>query len=167
MERHKHLIDWLRDAHAMEEQAESMLKRQAERLNNYIELRTRVEQHVQETRSQAQRIEECINRLDGGTSAMKDLGGKISANMGALFNAAAEDEVVKNTIGSYAFEHFEIACYRSLIAAAEVAGDEYVARVCRDILKEEEAMASWLETNLPETTRLFLQRDEIDAPSKR
>lgn len=167
MEGRKHLVDWLRDAHAMEQQAESLLKRQAERLNNYVEMRRRIEQHIEETRSQAQRIEECINRVDGDTSAMKDIGGKISANMSALFNAAAEDEVVKNTIGSYAFEHFEIASYRSLIAAAEAVGDQYIARVCREILQEEEAMASWLEEHLPETTQMFLKRDEIDAPAKR
>jgi ferritin-like metal-binding protein YciE len=69
------LIQWLRDAHAMEEQAETMLKAQASRLENYPELRQRIEQHVSETQSQARRLEECIGRLGSDTSSMKDTAG--------------------------------------------------------------------------------------------
>jgi ferritin-like metal-binding protein YciE len=42
-----------------------------------------------------------------------------------------------------------IACYRSLIVAANEAGHPKIARVCREILREEEKMAAWLEKNLP------------------
>lgn len=167
MEGRKHLADWLRDAHGMEEKAESLLKRQAERLEHYPAMKARIEQHIEETRSQAQRLEECINRLDGDRSAVKDVAGKAMANIGAMFNAAAEDEVVKNAIGSYSFEHFEIASYRSLIAAAEAVNDSYTARVCREILSEEVAMATWLEENLPDVTRTYLQREAVDEPAKR
>lgn len=45
----EHLVDWLRDAYAMEKQAESMLKAQSSRLENYPELRQRIDQHLQET----------------------------------------------------------------------------------------------------------------------
>ena len=38
----ENLLDWLRDAHAMEQQAESMLKGQAERLEHYPELKGRI-----------------------------------------------------------------------------------------------------------------------------
>jgi ferritin-like metal-binding protein YciE len=54
------LIQWLRDAHAMEQQAESMLTAQALRLDNYPELRARIEQHIIETRHQAQKLETCL-----------------------------------------------------------------------------------------------------------
>ncbi len=167
METRKHLTDWLRDAHAMEEKAESLLKRQAERLEHYPEMKARIEQHIEETRSQAQRLEECINRVNGGTSTVKDATAKMMANMEAIMNAAAGDEVVKNAISSYSFEHLEIASYRSLIAAAEAAGEDYVAQVCRDILKEEEAMASWIEENLDTVTRTFLEREQADVTAKR
>ncbi len=42
----KHLEDWLRDAHAMENQAEKMLKAHASRLENYPLLQRRIEEHV-------------------------------------------------------------------------------------------------------------------------
>jgi ferritin-like metal-binding protein YciE len=38
-------------------------------------------------------------------------------------------------------------------------GDLDTKRVLQEILQQEEAMASWLEQHLPETTREFLRRD--------
>lgn len=38
--------DWLRDAHAMEKQAESMLESMVKRIDSYPELCTRLEQHL-------------------------------------------------------------------------------------------------------------------------
>ncbi len=45
----KHLMDWLRDAHAMEEQAETMLNSMLSRVENYPELHQRIQQHIKET----------------------------------------------------------------------------------------------------------------------
>ncbi|TIP78836.1 MAG: DUF892 family protein, partial [Mesorhizobium sp.] len=39
------LVQWLRDAHAMEEQAETILSGQIERLENYPEIRERMNTH--------------------------------------------------------------------------------------------------------------------------
>ncbi|TIQ91283.1 MAG: DUF892 family protein, partial [Mesorhizobium sp.] len=39
------LVQWLRDAHAMEEQAETMLNGQLSRLESYPELRERISLH--------------------------------------------------------------------------------------------------------------------------
>jgi ferritin-like metal-binding protein YciE len=40
------LNDWLRDAHAMEQHALTMLKGQESRLENYPQLRDRISQHT-------------------------------------------------------------------------------------------------------------------------
>lgn len=162
-----HLADWLRDAHAMEKAAIDILDRQESRIENYPELRAKVREHRDVTRRQAERLEECIQRLGGDTSALKDLAGRFMGNMSAFMNVAASDEVVKNGIADYAFEHFEIASYRSLIAAAEEIGEDYVASVCREILSEEEEMAGWLEQNLPIVTQRFLERELADEEAKR
>lgn len=45
-------MDWLRDAYAMEKQPETMLKAQASRLENYPDVRARIEQHLRETLGQ-------------------------------------------------------------------------------------------------------------------
>lgn len=167
MDTREHLIDWLRDAHGMEVKALDILEKQASRLESYPEMQARVRQHAEETRRQAEQVAGCIERLGGDTSTVKDVTGKVMGTMAALTNAMADDEVVKNTLADYAFEHFEIACYRSLIAAAEATGDTQTAEVCRDILREEEAMASWIGERIPMVTQSFLQRDAAGVQAKR
>ncbi|MFP3371675.1 ferritin-like domain-containing protein [Pseudomonas sp. SIMBA_068] len=154
----ENLLDWLRDAHAMEQQAEKMLKAQAERLEHYPDLRERITQHITETEGQQRKLVECIERLGGSTSTLKDLAGKLMAFGQAVGGMAMSDEVVKGAMSGYVFENFEIASYTVLIEAATFAGDELTAEACRSILKEEVAMADWLKDHLPEITRAFLSR---------
>jgi len=153
------LVQWLRDAHAMEEQAETMLGQTAQRLEHYPALKQRMEQHVEETRRQAERLKTCLERLDGGSSAFKDAAGKLLGFGQAMSGLFAGDEVVKASLASYTFEHMEIASYRMLIATAEQCGDAKTRRVCEENLAEEEAMAKWLEDNLEETTLAYLARE--------
>lgn len=153
------LAQWLRDAHAMEEQAETMISSQVSRLENYPELRERFSQHLEETRSQARRVGECLERMGESTSTMKDASAKLLATAQGLSGVFAGDEVMKGSLASYTFEHMEIASYRILSAAAEEVGDLETKRVCEEILLEEEAMADWLEDHLPEVTHAFLMRD--------
>jgi ferritin-like metal-binding protein YciE len=159
----ENMLDWLRDAHAMEEQAEKMLSSTAERLENYPELRNRIEQHIRETRHQAELVRGCITRLGGDTSVVKDATGKIMAMAQGMSGMFVSDEVVKASLASYAFEHMEIASYRALIAAAEACGDMQTKQVCEQILIEEEAMANWLAEHLPATVQKFLMRDQTDG----
>ena len=75
----ENLMNWLRDAHAMEQQAETMLNSQSSRLEHYPVLKDRIDQHIRETQGQQQRLETCIERLGGSPSAIKDMGGKVMA----------------------------------------------------------------------------------------
>jgi len=156
---------WLRDAHAMEEQAETLLKGQAGRIENYPALSARIEAHITETISQRERLEACIARRGSSSSGLKDMTGKFTATMQNLSGLFAGDEVVKGVLASYAFEHMEIASYRILVAAAEADGDSETARVCEDICAEEEAMADWLQENMGEIAIQHLLREEV-APDQ-
>lgn len=155
----ENLMDWLRDAHAMEEQAEKMLKAQAARIEHYPQLKARIEEHIGETVGQRERLEQCIARLGGSPSMVKDTLGKMAAMGQAVGGMTASDEVVKGAMAGYVFECFEIASYTALIAAAQTAGEPEVAQVCGEILVQEEAMAEWLLENLPQLTEEFLVRD--------
>ena len=73
------LVKWLRDAHAMEEQAETMLNGQLSRLENYPELSERIRLHIDETKGQAARLTSVLERFDTGSSTMKDASGKLMA----------------------------------------------------------------------------------------
>jgi len=152
------LNDWLRDAHAMEEQAEAMLKAQAERLEHYPSLRARIVQHIEETRGQQALLDEILTRRGIKNSVFKDLGGKLAAFGQGLGGMTASDEVVKGAMAGYVFENLEIASYTALIAAAKAAGDSATAAACEQILVQEKAMAAWLLEHLPEVTQAFLAR---------
>lgn len=162
----KIMISWLRDAHAMEEQAEKMLSATAERLENYPELKAKLLEHCEQTREQARLVRECLEALGADASALKDVAGKTTAFFQGMSGMFVSDEVVKATMAAYTFEHMEIASYRSLIAAAEVAGSPEVRRICETILPQEEAMAAWLEERIPSITGEFLGRAQTNAPAK-
>lgn len=154
-----HLLAWLRDAHAMERQAEQMLKAQAARIENYPKMKARIEQHLEETLGQQRLLEGCLQRLGSSPSVVKDTMGTMAAMGQAIGGMFASDEIVKGAMASYVFEHLEIASYTALIAAAQQAGDVETQRACERILAQEEAMAQWVLDNIPEVTQMFMTRD--------
>ncbi|WP_426506241.1 ferritin-like domain-containing protein [Serratia proteamaculans] len=154
----EHFIDWLRDAHAMEKQAETMLDGMKDRVKDYPPLQNRIIQHLEETRQQQVQLEACIQRQDASTSGFKDFAGKATAMGQALSGVFTEDEVVKGVISAYVFEHLEIASYKTLITAAEQVGDIETQRSLEAILQQEQAMADWLMDNIPSITLAYLSK---------
>ena len=164
----ENLLDWLRDAHAMEQQAEKMLKAQSERLEHYPKLKARIDEHLQETLGQQRLLEECLKRLGTSSSTIKDLTGKVMAFGQAVGGSMMSDEVVKGAMSGYVFENLEVATYTVLIAAAREAGDTQTQAACEQILPQEEAMSEWLKEHLPEITQAFLRRSaNPDQEAKR
>ena len=162
------LLQWLRDAHAMEKQSEQMLSGLAGRIKSYPQLKQKIEHHEHQTRDQALRIQGCIERLDGDTSLLKDAAAKFLAVGQGFSGLFVGDEVIKGSLASYTFEHMEIASYEILIAAAGEFGDAKTVKVCEEILAEEEEMAEWLLENIEPVTREYLNREEKDlAEAKR
>jgi len=160
------LVQWMRDAHAMEKQAERILETEAGRIENYPELKAQLERHLDETRQQAERLSKRLEQLGGGTSTTKDVLGKMMGFAQGLSGLFAGDEVLKASLANCTFEHMEIASYKMLIAAAEEAGDPESKRVCEQNLREEEAMARWLGDHLGSMTRQFLVREASRATAK-
>ena len=161
------LISGLVDAHAMESQAISLTTAQADRLKHYPELENRVREHLQETEGQRNRLERCLDKLGASHSTLKDAALKLGANLAAITHSMADDEVIKNSLASFAFENFEIAAYRSLIVTAKLAGDTEIEDICRASLAEEERMAAWIDEHLPELTKQYLVRKSSDLEAKR
>jgi ferritin-like metal-binding protein YciE len=151
----ENLADWLRDARTMEDLAIETLEKQARRLDRYPELQARLREHLTETRRQAERLDECMQRLGVAALATGPRADKLPGEeqIAALLGGGP---VIQNGITDYAFEHFEIATYRTLIEAASEAGEAEAERVCRENLREEEAMAEWLARRIPDVTRQYL-----------
>lgn len=155
-----HYIAWLRDAHAMEKQAETMLTTIMKRVGSYPELQKMLEQHRGETREQERLIRECIERHGSTASIAKDMTAQISGMAQGLSSLFASDEVVKTILALYTFKHMEIASYKILISAASERGDAETRRVCESILLQEERMATWIEEHLASLTQQFLQHEK-------
>ncbi|HFZ8993247.1 TPA: ferritin-like domain-containing protein [Citrobacter freundii] len=159
----EHYHDWLRDAHAMEKQAESMLESMANRIENYPDVKARIEQHISETKHQINLLEEILDRNEISRSVIKDSMSKMTALGQSIGGMFPSDEIVKGSISGYVFEQFEIACYTSLLAAAKQAGDTASVPTIESILKEEIQMAEWLLKHIPQTTEQFLLRSDADG----
>lgn len=150
------LISWLNDAYALERSLVEVLENHAKDAKDHPEAARRITQHLEETKMHAERVKECVERLGGSTSSVKTAMGKVSGFFQGLSTGTAPDEMVKNALSDYAAEHFEIASYRALIAGARALGETEVARVCENILRDEENMAKWLESQLPTMVQEYL-----------
>jgi ferritin-like metal-binding protein YciE len=126
----------LRNAHAMEIQARELMERQSERLDDYPEVKSRVTSHLSETNEQLWRLEQCLEAYGESSSALKDTAQSLMANMTAIGHLMTDDEILKNTFANDAFEHYEIAAYKSLLtlchAAAVDSARPLLEAVCRD-----------------------------------
>jgi ferritin-like metal-binding protein YciE len=148
----------LRNQHAVENQAIELLERQIGRFLNYPELRERMQRHLEESREQARRIEDLLSGFGTSHSTMKDAAMSLIGNMMAIGHTTAPDEVVKNTFANYAFEHYEIASYTSLLVLADSIGHSAGLSALRTSLTEEKAMAEWIEQHIRPTTLRFIER---------
>jgi ferritin-like metal-binding protein YciE len=156
------LVSWLKDAHAMESGLIPVLQNHAKDARNNPDAAARINQHLEETRRHAQLLETCIRNLGESPSGTKDVMGKITGWLHGISSGASKDENVKNAIMDYAAEHFEIASYKALIEAANIVGEPEVARVCGQILRDEEDMARWLEDQMPIMIREFINKQAAE-----
>lgn len=161
------LIVGLRNAYALEGQALSTMENVHARLEHYPELKAVVGQHISETQGQQQMIEQLLGQFGEEPSTLKEAAMKLMGNMQSLVHGMADDEVLKNLFALYAFEHFEVASYTSLIAMAEDCGETQAVQTCRQILQQEERAGQKLQQLLVPVTRAYLQREAADLAASR
>lgn len=150
-------VTGLKNAHALEMQAVQLLERQVERIENYPEMAARLKSHIEESRVQAERLQQILERHGTSHSALKDFGTGLMGNLAAMAHAPMQDEILKNTFANYAFEHFEIASYRGLIEMAQAAGDQEGIGLLKQSMEEEVKMAEFVGQNLPQTVQRYIQ----------
>jgi ferritin-like metal-binding protein YciE len=119
----------------------------------------KVTAHLQETNEQLKRLEQCLEACGETTSALKDTAQSVMANATAMTHAMAGDEILKNTFANNAFENFEIAAYKSLLALCGPAGADNTRPHLEASLKEEERMATWIVSNVEKVTLAYLNRE--------
>jgi len=153
----------LRNAHAMEKQALSIMEPQVSRMESYPEIARRLEEHIRETHGQIERLDSILHDLGDSSSGLKDVALSVVGSMAAVGHAVAGDEVLKNSLANFAFENYEFAAYSSLVTLADAGGYATAKPALQQSLGEEQAMARWLESHLPEVTLRFLKLREAGA----
>lgn len=142
-------IAWLNDAHAMEEGLITILEKQIEETKDRPEMQEQLKVHLEETRGHAQKVRACVESHGESVSGGKDYLSKATATLNGLGMSMMSDAMVKNVHSSYAAEHFEIATYTLIQAAAAELGDTAAVDMCEEILDDEIRMAEWLLTQIP------------------
>ena len=151
------LVDWLRDAHAMERTTVDNLDRLADRFSRHPDLAGRFREHWRESLSQVAALEACLKKLGSDTSTFRDLASRFVGIAQAYAGAISLDEPVKDCLAAYASMHLEIATYISLRAAAEELAEPEITRMCDEHLQRVRAMAGWLELQITQVTLDFLR----------
>ncbi|HSL24123.1 MAG TPA: DUF892 family protein [Vicinamibacterales bacterium] len=159
MNERERLVAWLGDAFAMETELLPILRDHSNDAAALPGIRERIEEHAGETEQHVERLRQALGILGNSSPSLKSAVASIVGSIMAPGTAFFSDELVKNGVTDYAAEQFEVAAYRALVIAAEDLGEREVARLCRENLREDEAMAQWLLEQIPILVRETLADD--------
>ncbi len=135
MKTKEELIDWLRDAYAMEKAMESALKKQINNDKLPLEARELASIHFTETEGHAEAVHACLHKLGADVSTLKTAlaqGMEVVKGYGTMF---ARDEHIKDILAAYASEQADKT----------------------PVPEEEVSMAEKLQANLPDLIKSYLR----------
>jgi ferritin-like metal-binding protein YciE len=135
------LLNELQDIYDAEKQLVKALPKMAKAASSK-QLRQAFEGHLEETKTQVERLEQAFDRLETGTrgkrcEAMKGLVEEASQMMEEIKIPQVLDAAL--IAGAQKVEHYEIAAYGSVRALAEACGHQEVAQLLDETLEEEKA----------------------------
>lgn len=156
------LVKYIEDMYALENQIVEQLEQQVKLTAKFPQIQARIQQHHDQTQQHRARMEECLNAYDKKPSAVKGALTSIMGNVAGALGGTRSDSLAMTARDDYAIEHMEIASYLLLIATAQAYGDTATARAAEANLRDEVAMASWLESQLGMVGLLDLQNDGIN-----
>jgi ferritin-like metal-binding protein YciE len=154
------LVKYLADAHALEQQAISLLER-GPAIAGDSALGRLFEEHLQETREHERLVEQLITEKGGRTSSLKDAAMSLGGlNWGGFF-AAQPDTPGKLAAFAYAFEHLEIAGYELLKCVAAHAADGHAIQLAERILAQERTAAEKIAAQFPHAADASLEAQGV------
>ncbi|MFU8807150.1 MAG: ferritin-like domain-containing protein [Bradymonadaceae bacterium] len=155
------LIDWLRDAYAIEKALTQVLDNQAKRAEIFPHVSSRLQGHLEVTRRHADMVKSCIERNGANISRLKSGVASVFGELQSQSLTSSPANVVRDAIMGAAAEQMEISTYLAIITLAQDIGDDETVRICKEILTEEEEMHAWLEGELPTLVREAVQKGEL------
>jgi len=152
------LVKYLTDAHSIEEQALTQMRRAPDLVEGPFADSFR--RHLGETESQEQRVRERLEAHDASPSKVKDVAGQAGGFGMVLFAKSQPDTPTKLAMHAFSYEHMEVAAYELLARAAREAGDEETAAMAAAIADEEREMAGRVAAAFDEAVEQALR--EVD-----
>jgi len=134
--------------------------RRMARENEGTEMGARLEEHVQETESQIERLDKAFAAIGEKAKAEKC---EAAIGLREEHDSFKSDEKPSKAVlqafdlgSGLRVEHYEIAAYRSAIALANALGEKGCAEILQQSLREEEAMAKFIEQSAPKALKKLL-----------
>jgi ferritin-like metal-binding protein YciE len=156
------LVSYLSDAVALEQNVEQMLGGMISTTADPA-MKRRLEQHLEETRSQQERLRGRLDSYGESESTLKNMAAKAGATMKGMLDMGRSDNAGKTARDGYATEHLEIAAYELLERVATMAGDDETAAVARTNRAEEQDMARFIESHWDDVATQSLREEGVLA----
>ena len=145
------LIQYMSEAYGKERELEVALQTDIA-MTTKQPYKKRLQEHLRETKAHAKALDRRIKKLGGGGQTVQSLVGKATAlakgPLHMIRGAGEQEKLLKNAKTQYTAEQEEISTYLALEVFATKVGDSETAKLARDIRKEEERMAKFLETQI-------------------
>jgi ferritin-like metal-binding protein YciE len=145
------LIQYLSEAYGKERELEVALQTDIA-MTTKPPYKKRLQEHLRETKAHAKALDRRIKKLGGGGQTIQSLVGKATAlakgPLHVIRGSGEQEKLLKNAKTQFTAEQEEISTYLALEVFATKVGDAETAKLARDIRKEEERMAKFLETQI-------------------
>ena len=168
-ERDAKLIQYLNEAYGKERELEVALQVDIA-MTTKPPYKKRLQQHLRETKAHAKAIDRRIKKLGGGGTTVQSLVGKATAvakgPLHAIRGDGQQEKMLKNAKTQYVAEQEEISTYLALEVFATKVGDSETAKLTREIRKDEERMAKFLEGQVRQLAGATAL-DEVPARQRR
>jgi ferritin-like metal-binding protein YciE len=168
------LVQFLNEAHAKEAELEADLTAHIS-LTQKAPYKKRLQQHLKETRDHKRRVAQRIKQLGGQASAgvrapgvpdvVGELAGKgiaaVKGQVGVARAALTEqaETHLRNAREELREEYVEIGTYTAIEALANEVGDKDTAKLVREIKRDEQRTADYLERLIPQLVKDLVKNE--------
>jgi ferritin-like metal-binding protein YciE len=163
------LIQYLSEAYGKERELEMALQADIA-MTSKATYKKRLQQHLKETKAHAKALDKRIRKLGGGGQTVASLVGKATAMAKAPIHmvrgSGEQEKLLKNAKTQFTAEQEEISTYLAIEVFATKVGDSETAKLARDIRREEERMAKFLEGEIKQLASATAL-DEVPANLRR
>jgi len=173
-ERDAKLVQYLNEAYGKEKELETALEVHIA-MTTKAPYKKRLKEHLRETKRHAKLLERRIKKLGGGGHAIQSVVAKATAvakgPMHMIRGSGEQEKMLKNAKTEYFSEHEEISTYLAIETFAKKVNDKETAKLARDIRREEERMAKFLEGQIKSLSNAVAIEDvpaaQRRAPSRK